>query len=467
MRQILGTAFLALLATSGHAESRICLDCHDDGAGSPAQALMQTAHGELPQACEACHGPSLEHVKQPTIASPDVSFGPRWTANTSEQDYSCLACHQSNMGKHWNEALHMANNVTCVTCHNAHDPSQDLANARQQRETCTTCHKTQKSGIHGREQMVPMNPPCTQCHNPHADQRPIGMMLANDSAGCRRCHNLDAMEKSEELSERVKGFHRVMTSGDRTCIDCHQGVAHGDPDSSELFMPLPQSEGEITLFYPGQSDADWLLTEHRGSQPLRQGSNCRQCHRGEEAAMGAALGEEEPSSRAVTVTFEQEGDELLTRLSWPGSESDTRVSMMWGFGSYEPFRRGGCWAACHGDMAGMSLDRDTRRGKYLWSALSQRRQINRQAVFKPETSREEAMAEGDFAEIWQIDLSQGSGRVGTVLEEIRWLDDGTIRANARYEDGQWRAEFRRPLRPAAPLLPMATNRRYTSSMARI
>jgi predicted CXXCH cytochrome family protein len=359
----------------------------------------------------------------------------------------------------------MANNVTCATCHKAHDAGQDLSLAEQQRQTCTTCHKTQKTGIHGKERMARMNPPCTQCHNPHADQRPVGVMLANDSQGCRRCHNLDAMADSEKVSARAKGFHRVMASGDRTCVDCHQGIAHGDTASIEPFLPLPASEKEITLFFPGKSDADWLLTAHPGSQPLRQGSNCRQCHRSEEATMGESLGGEEPSSRPISISFEIESDALITRLSWAGGADDTDVSLMWGFGEYEPFRRGGCWAACHGDMPGMSLSRDSGVDKYLWSALEQRRQIGQPAIFKSEAELAASMARGDFAELWRIDLQGKTARIATLLDRIDWLPGDLVTGEAEFEDGTWTASLRRPLIPGASLQPIEADRRYTFGVA--
>jgi predicted CXXCH cytochrome family protein len=464
MRSTVITALFLLWIGSTFADTGGCLDCHDAGDDGPVHALMQTAHGALPESCEACHGPSLEHRNRPTGISPDVSYGPRWTANTAEQDGSCLGCHQANVAKHWNEALHMVNNVTCASCHRSHDAAQDLSVASQQAETCTICHKTQKAGIHGKENMLRMNPPCTQCHNPHADQRPVGVMLANDSRGCRRCHNLDAMAKSDRVSARAKGFHRVMETGDRTCVDCHQGVAHGDTESLEPFLPLPRSEGDITLFFPGQSDADWLLTQHPGSQPLRQGSNCRQCHRGEEADMGAALGGE-PPSRQVSVAFQTDGEELVASLTWQGSEDDTTISMMWGFGNDEPFRRGGCWAACHGDMAGMSLDRGTGKGKYLWSALEQRRQIGQQAVYKSDADLAETLRSGRFVELWQLDLGTGRARSGTVLEDIQWLDSSTLTGTVSHSEGRWTAEIRRPLDGSAPLRPLEANRRYTFGVA--
>jgi predicted CXXCH cytochrome family protein len=359
----------------------------------------------------------------------------------------------------------MANNVTCVSCHDLHTPADPALAAGGQAGVCTTCHKTQASGIHGRKQMAGMNPPCTHCHNPHAIQRPQGVMLDNDSKGCRRCHKLDAMATSDRVSSRAKTYHKVMETGDNTCIDCHIGVAHGDPDASEPFMPLPLSEREIVLFHPGISDADWLLTRHRGSQPLRQGTSCRQCHRGEEADLGVSLGGPEPATRSVTVGFGSDDGALVTTLSWAGAEDDTRISLMWGFGDNPVLRRGGCWAACHGDMRGMTLEGGGVADKYLWSSLARRPEPGKPSIARADTELAREIAAGNFAELWSIDLRSGSIAVNTLLAGISPLQETGVTAEVSFGNGRWIAVVRRPQSPPAPLVALAQGRAYTFGIA--
>jgi predicted CXXCH cytochrome family protein len=465
-RRIRFCLILAVFFTGPAYANEACLGCHLDSEGSPIHAMLNTKHGGIYQSCEACHGSSEDHMATPTMASPDVSFGPRWTASPALQDGQCLECHQYTVASHWNDALHMAKNVTCVSCHDLHVENDTALQGRAgQMDVCTTCHKTQKSGIHGREKMVRMNPPCTDCHNPHADQRPKGTMLANDSQGCRRCHNMQAMAKSDSVSERAKSYHKIMESGDKTCIGCHVGVAHGDPDASELFMPLPQSQRQLTLFSPGTSDADWLLTAHPGSQPLRQGTNCRQCHRGEEAQLGAAMGGPEPTDRAVDVHFSQGEGQLVTTLSWQGTEDEAKISLMWGFGDNAALQRGGCWAACHGDMPGMTLDKGKGVDKYLWASLSQRRTIGQPAITLPEADLQKQLNAGNFAELWSVDLQKNALTVSTLLAGISPLDDTGVTANAAFKDGVWTVEIHRPSSPPAPLLALAPGRAYTFGLA--
>ena len=297
-------------------------------------------------------------------------------------------------------------------------------------------------------------------------------MLENDSAGCRRCHNLEVMARSDKISESAAGFHKVMETGHKTCIACHQGVAHGarngqhgDPSAAEPFIPLPESVRKVTLFSPGQADSDWLLTRHPGAQPLRQGSTCRQCHRGEEAEIGKSLGDRPPTSLPVSVSFESGEGMLVTTLSWEGSADQEQISMMWGFGDYEPLERGGCWAACHGDMGGMSFSKGSGQPKYMWTSRVQQRSIGHQAMVKDDDALAEEMAAGHFAELWRIDLQTGGLRVGTILAEPVYLNETGITANLDYSDGSWTVEVTRPVSPAAPLLSLAPNERYTFGIA--
>ena len=73
--------------------------------------------------CPACHGASAPHTRAPTRVAPDVSFGPLWSSSAHDQDARCLACHASGPNgeaAHWRDALHMLNNLTCITCHDIH-----------------------------------------------------------------------------------------------------------------------------------------------------------------------------------------------------------------------------------------------------------------------------------------------------------------------------------------------------------
>lgn len=55
-------------------------------------------------------------------------------------------------------------------------------------------------------------------------------LRANDSATCRSCHTLDAMDTYEQTEDAVK-MHAYGKENNVTCIDCHKGVAHFAPEA--------------------------------------------------------------------------------------------------------------------------------------------------------------------------------------------------------------------------------------------
>jgi cytochrome c-type protein NapC len=62
-------------------------------------------------------------------------------------------------------------------------------------------------------------------------------MKKTDSRECRNCHDFDAMDFDKQ-SRRSREKMREGREQGKTCIDCHQGIAHKkptDPDAEEEF----------------------------------------------------------------------------------------------------------------------------------------------------------------------------------------------------------------------------------------
>ena len=57
-------------------------------------------------------------------------------------------------------------------------------------------------------------------------------MKNSDSQECRNCHDFDFMDFSEQGRRSVVQHSTALASGDKTCVDCHKGVAHRLPDMS-------------------------------------------------------------------------------------------------------------------------------------------------------------------------------------------------------------------------------------------
>ena len=63
----------------------------------------------------------------------------------------------------------------------------------------------------------------------HLATKVWAVMHETDSRECRTCHKRDAMSKDVQ-SARAQERHAQAVAEGKTCIDCHFGVAHTEPD---------------------------------------------------------------------------------------------------------------------------------------------------------------------------------------------------------------------------------------------
>jgi cytochrome c-type protein NapC len=55
-------------------------------------------------------------------------------------------------------------------------------------------------------------------------------LKANDSLECRNCHDFDFMDFTRQSNRAAEAHEKFLASGEKTCIDCHKGIAHELPD---------------------------------------------------------------------------------------------------------------------------------------------------------------------------------------------------------------------------------------------
>ena len=150
----------------------------------------------------------------------------------------------------FNTAMELTNTEEfCISCHEMEDNVyQELQN---------TIHYTNRSGVRAI---------CSDCHVPHAwtDKMARKMqaskevwgkvfgtintpekfaakrrelaehewdrLKANDSLECRNCHQFDSMDFTAQSQRAADKHSTALASGEKTCIDCHKGIAHKLPD---------------------------------------------------------------------------------------------------------------------------------------------------------------------------------------------------------------------------------------------
>jgi cytochrome c-type protein NapC len=150
----------------------------------------------------------------------------------------------------FNTALELTNTEKfCTSCHEMHDNVFS--------ELKSTIHFTNRSGVRAS---------CPDCHVPHnwtdkiarkmqASKEVWGKIFgtidtrqkfqdhrlelakhewarlkANDSLECRNCHSAVAMDFTKQTRRAAEIHGKFLVTREKTCIDCHKGIAHELPD---------------------------------------------------------------------------------------------------------------------------------------------------------------------------------------------------------------------------------------------
>lgn len=71
---------------------------------------------------------------------------------------------------------------------------------------------------------------------------------ANDSKFCRSCHAIEAMDLEAQGRSTARRHSQAAERG-RTCIDCHYGIVHKEPENAEQILDA------ITAELSGEDDA--------------------------------------------------------------------------------------------------------------------------------------------------------------------------------------------------------------------
>lgn len=152
----------------------------------------------------------------------------------------------------FNTAMELTNTEAfCISCHEMED--------NVYMELQSTIHYSNRSGVRAI---------CSDCHVPHAWSDKIARKMqaskevwgkifgtintrekfeakrrelaehewarlkANNSLECRNCHEFDSMDFTRQSKRAAFQHSGALASGEKTCIDCHKGIAHKLPDMS-------------------------------------------------------------------------------------------------------------------------------------------------------------------------------------------------------------------------------------------
>jgi cytochrome c-type protein NapC len=142
----------------------------------------------------------------------------------------CVSCHEmrENVFAELKSTIHYSNRsgvrATCPDCHVPHDWTHKIGRKIQaSKEVWGKIFGT----ISTREKFLDMRLTLAQ----HEWAR----LKANDSLECRNCHSAESMDISKQSQRAATAHQSFLFSGEKTCIDCHKGIAHRLPKGAYDF----------------------------------------------------------------------------------------------------------------------------------------------------------------------------------------------------------------------------------------
>jgi cytochrome c-type protein NapC len=137
----------------------------------------------------------------------------------------CVSCHEmnTNVYEELKQTIHFTNRsgvrATCPDCHVPHEWTDKIARKMQaSKEVWGKIFGT----INTRDKFVAMRRELAE----HEWAR----LKANNSLECRNCHSTESMDITKQGARAARVHQRYLFTGERTCIDCHKGIAHQLPN---------------------------------------------------------------------------------------------------------------------------------------------------------------------------------------------------------------------------------------------
>jgi cytochrome c-type protein NapC len=147
------------------------------------------------------------------------------TLEATNSEKFCISCHemQENVYQELRETVHFSNRsgvrATCPDCHVPHGWTDKIG--RKMQATKEIWGKIFQT-INTREKFL--------AKRRELAEHEWARLSANDSLECRNCHNYDFMDFTVQSPRASEQHSTSLANGEKTCIDCHKGIAHELPD---------------------------------------------------------------------------------------------------------------------------------------------------------------------------------------------------------------------------------------------
>lgn len=264
-----------------------CMSCHKEGKEEEAHEIFLTTmgmkadpnspFGDGNHDCEACHGPSKDHLRRAKDGSrppPSITFDRDTPAET--KNAVCLNCHEGGDRFHWQGSVMQMEGVACTDCHDVHTAEDPVRVVETQPQVCFECHAEQRAQFL-RQSRHPVQASsnamshvgllsCSDCHNPHGGVGPSNLTRNTINETCYDCH-----------AEKRGPFLWEHAPVREDCTNCH--TPHGSNYDSLLTARQPWmcQQCHVAQFHPSTAYSGTGLPPTGAAQQVL-GEACLNCH---------------------------------------------------------------------------------------------------------------------------------------------------------------------------------------------
>ena len=499
-----------------------CISCHEMQDNVYTE-YRQTIHFEnrtgVRATCSDCHVPDpwVHKVVRKIQASNELFHKILGTVDTQDK----FEAKRLTLAKNVWKAMKESDSRECRNCH-----SWDAMSGALQKRRAKKRHEAARL-----ENMT-----CIDCHKGIAHRPVHKLMDEDDDPYDGKPDDRRLKAKADVIAENIKkdvakavalkNAAEKATAAAKLAAEKAAAEAAKRPASPEPAKPVETAKSEaeskpagsanassasgasdvpaidMVLFYPGQASIEWVFNgrDHGGARAVRKiGDRCSECHKGEEAAMGAKIvsGEKAeatpiPGKRAiipVKLQASHDGSNMTLRFEWPDAghtpapfadggkmdpKNQIKLAVMFDDGKVEMADYAGCWATCHHDSRYMpdapKADAITAAGevggrinlkggvtKYLPDSRSEFEYKGKNG--KPRGAWNKLIAKEDMDALRKggaimdlIRFNSGAGTVesGSILAQRNLAKSDKMTGNGVLKDGVWTVTITRPLKSDQP-----------------
>lgn len=183
--------------------------------------------------------------------------GFNWSLELTNTEDFCISCHEmrENVYLEYKKSVHYSNPTGVrATCPDCHVPREWIYKVTRKIKASNELFHHFLGTIDSRDKFIEKRHELAQ----HVWQA----MEDTDSRECRNCHSESAMDRTGQR-DIAASQHALGQSQNKTCIDCHKGIAHKLPEDfleaeHERFesekVPCYQCHAEMAR---ARTDDDW------------------------------------------------------------------------------------------------------------------------------------------------------------------------------------------------------------------